>query len=64
MVQARDMLLDRTLFSMTPETRALLADLEDPGAVAQNQTSSELPLAMQQPQPISTWTLMLQLSDC
>ena len=38
--RARDVLLDRTLFSLTPEqTTALLADLEDSGAAAQDQTS-------------------------
>lgn len=31
--RARDVLLDRTLFSLTPEqTTALLVDLEEPGA--------------------------------
>jgi uncharacterized protein (DUF1778 family) len=36
--RARDVLLDRTLFSLTPEqTTALLADLEDSGAAAQDQ---------------------------
>ncbi len=40
--RARDVLLDRTLFSLTPEqTTALLADLEDPDAAAQDQTSIE-----------------------
>jgi uncharacterized protein (DUF1778 family) len=43
-------LLDRTLFSLTPEqTTALLADLEDPGAAAQDQVSIERLLAMPQP---------------
>lgn len=47
---ARDVLLDRTLFSLTPEqTMALLADLEDPGAVAHDQASIERLLAMSQP---------------
>ena len=40
--RARDVLLDRTLFSLTPEqTTALLADLEDPSAAAQDQASIE-----------------------
>ena len=40
--RARDVLLDRTLFSLTPDqTTALLANLEDPGAAAQDQTSIE-----------------------
>jgi uncharacterized protein (DUF1778 family) len=40
--RARDALLDRTLFSLTPErTTALLADLEDSGAAAQDQASIE-----------------------
>jgi uncharacterized protein (DUF1778 family) len=40
--RARDVLLDRTLFSLTPEqTTALLADLEDSGAAAQDQASIE-----------------------
>jgi uncharacterized protein (DUF1778 family) len=48
--RARDVLLDRTLFSLTAEqTTALLVDLEDPGAVAQDQASSERLLAMPQP---------------
>jgi uncharacterized protein (DUF1778 family) len=39
---ARDVLPDRTLFSLTPEqTTALLADLEDSGAAAQDQASIE-----------------------
>ena len=48
--RARDVLLDRTLFSLTPEqTTALLADQEDPGAAAQDQASIERLLAMPQP---------------
>ena len=48
--RARDVLLDRTLFSLTPEqTKALLADLEDSGAVAQDQASSERLLAVTPP---------------
>jgi uncharacterized protein (DUF1778 family) len=44
--RARDVLLDRTLFSLTPEqTTALLADLEDPGAAAGDQASIERLLA-------------------
>jgi uncharacterized protein (DUF1778 family) len=40
--RARDVLLDRTLFSLTPEqTTALLADLEDSGAAAGDQASVE-----------------------
>ena len=47
---ARDVLLDRTLFSLTPEqTTALLADLEDPGAAALDQASIDRLLAMPQP---------------
>jgi uncharacterized protein (DUF1778 family) len=43
-------LLDRTLFSLTPEqTTALLADLDDPGAASQDQASIERLLAMPQP---------------
>ena len=38
--RARDVLLDRTLFSLTPEqTMAQLTDLEDPGAAAQDPAS-------------------------
>ena len=49
-VGARDVLLDRTLFSLTPEqTTALLADLEDPGAAALDQASIDRLLAMPQP---------------
>ena len=48
--RARDVLLDRTLFSLTPEqTTALLADVEDPCAVAQDQASIERLLAIPQP---------------
>ncbi|MCF8141265.1 MAG: hypothetical protein K9J75_09220 [Cyanobium usitatum Tobar12.5m-G36] len=48
-VWERDVLLDRTLFSLTPEqTTALLADLEDPGAAAMDQASIERLLAMPQ----------------
>ena len=48
--RARDVLLDRTLFSLTPEqTTALLADVEDPCAVALDQASIERLLAMPQP---------------
>ena len=48
--RARDVLLDRMLFSLTPEqTTALLADVEDPGAVAQDKTSIELLIAIPQP---------------
>jgi uncharacterized protein (DUF1778 family) len=48
--RARDVLLDRTLFSLTPEqTTALLADVEDPGAVAQDKTSIERLIAIPQP---------------
>ena len=44
------MLLDRTLFSLTPEqTTALLADLEDSSAAAQDQTSIERLLDLPQP---------------
>ncbi|GDX74283.1 hypothetical protein LBMAG40_09400 [Cyanobium sp.] len=44
------MLLDRKLFSLTPEqTTALLADLEDPGAAAQDQASIKRLLAVPQP---------------
>jgi uncharacterized protein (DUF1778 family) len=47
--RARDVLLDRTLFSLTPEqTTALLADLEDPSL---------------RPSPLSASTLLLQLSE-
>jgi uncharacterized protein (DUF1778 family) len=43
-------LLDRTLFSLTPEqTTALLADLGDPGAAARDQTSIERLLDLPQP---------------
>jgi uncharacterized protein (DUF1778 family) len=49
-VRERDVLLDRALFSLTPEqTTALLADLEDPGAAALDQASIEQLLAMPQP---------------
>jgi len=38
--RARDVLLNRTLFPLTPEqTTALLADLEDPGVAAKDQAS-------------------------
>ena len=48
--RARDVLLDRTLFSLTPEqTRALRAHLEDPRLAAQDQASIEQLLAMPQP---------------
>ena len=48
--RARDVLWDRTLFSLTPEqTKDLLADVEDPRAVAQDQVSIERMLAMPQP---------------
>ena len=48
--RARDVLLDRTLFSLTPEqTKVLLADLDDPGAVALDQASIDRLLAMPQP---------------
>ena len=48
--RARDVLLDRTLFSLTPEqTTALLADLEDSGAAGQDQASIER--LLDQPQP-------------
>jgi uncharacterized protein (DUF1778 family) len=46
----RDVRLDRTFFSLTPrQTMALLADLEHPGVVAQDQASIEQLLAMPQP---------------
>ena len=49
-VRERDVLLDRTLFFLTPEqTTALLADLEDPGTAALDQASIERLLAMPQP---------------
>jgi len=48
--RARDVLCDRTLFSLTPEqTTALLADLNDPGAAAQDEASIERLLATAQP---------------
>ncbi len=48
--RARDVLLDRTPFSLTPEqTTALLADLEDPSATAQDQASIERLLDMPLP---------------
>ena len=48
--RARDVLLDRTLLSLTPEqTTALLADLEDPAATAQDQASIERLLAPPEP---------------
>lgn len=48
--RARDVLLDRPLFSLTPEqTTALLVDLEDPGATAQDQASIERLLDLPQP---------------
>mgnify|MGYP002634681441 FL=1 len=48
--RARDVLVDRTLFSLTPEqTTALLADVEDPRAVSQDQASIERLLAIPQP---------------
>lgn len=41
--RARDVLLDRALFSLTPEqSTALLGDLEDPVVAAQHQASIEL----------------------
>jgi uncharacterized protein (DUF1778 family) len=53
--RARDVLLDRTLFSLTPEqTRALLADLEDPGVAAQDQASIDRLLFMPEPWHAST----------
>jgi uncharacterized protein (DUF1778 family) len=52
---ARDVRLDRTLFSLTPEqTRALLADLEDPGVAAQDQASIDRLLVMPEPWHAST----------
>lgn len=48
--RARDVLLDRTLFSLTAEqTKTLLADLEDPVAAAQDRASIEQLLAKPQP---------------
>lgn len=48
--RARDVLLDRTLFSLTPEqTKDLMADLEDPVAAAQDRGSIEQLLAKQRP---------------
>ena len=48
--RARDVLLDRPLFSLTPEqATALQADVEDPRAVAQDQASIERLLAIPQP---------------
>ena len=48
--RARDVLLDRTLFSLTPEqTKALLSDLEDPASAAQDQVTIERLLALPQP---------------
>ena len=48
--RARDVLLDRTLFSLTPEqTTALLADLEDSAAAAQDQASIGRLLNLPQP---------------
>jgi uncharacterized protein (DUF1778 family) len=48
--RARDVLLDRPLFSLTPEqTTALLVDLEDPGATTQDQASMERLLDLPQP---------------
>jgi len=48
--RARYVLLDRTLFSLTPEqTTVLLADVDDPCAVAKDQASIERLLAMPQP---------------
>ena len=48
--RARDVLCDRTLFSLTGEqTKALLADLDDPDAAAQDQASIERLLATAQP---------------
>jgi uncharacterized protein (DUF1778 family) len=48
--RARDVLLDRTLFPLTPEqTTALLTDLEDPGSASGDQASIERLLAMPQP---------------
>jgi len=48
--RAREVLRDRTLFSLTPEqTTALLADLEDPAATAQDQASIERLLAPPEP---------------
>ncbi|MFM7547451.1 MAG: DUF1778 domain-containing protein, partial [Cyanobacteriota bacterium] len=48
--RARDVLLDRKPFSLTPEqTTALLADLGDSGAAAQDQASIERLLDLPQP---------------
>ena len=48
--RARDVLLERTLFSLTPEqTTALLADLDDASAAAQDQASIERLLDLPQP---------------
>ena len=48
--RARDVLLDRTLFSLTLEQiTALLADLEHSGAAAQDQASIERLLELPQP---------------
>jgi len=48
--RAQDVLLDRKLFSLTLEqTTALLADLEDPGAAAQDQARIKRLLAVPQP---------------
>ena len=48
--RARDVLVDRTLFSLTREqTTALLADVEDPRAVSQDQASIERLLGTPQP---------------
>jgi uncharacterized protein (DUF1778 family) len=53
--RARDVLLDRTLFSLTPEqTRALLAHLEDPRLAAQDQASIDRLLLMPEPWHAST----------
>ena len=52
---ARDVLLDRRLFSLTPkQTRALLADLVDPGVAAQDQASIDRLLLMPEPWHAST----------
>ena len=48
--RARDVLLDRTLFSLTQEqTTDLLADLEDSDAAAQDQASIERLLDLPKP---------------
>jgi len=48
--RARDVLCDRTLFSLTADqTKALLADLNDPDAAAQDEATIRRVLAMPQP---------------